>query len=80
MCDNAAGEVCPFWPGHPASAHWGYADPSAGDGTDEQKRHAFFLTLNAIRQRLEVFVNLPAERLDRLEIEKTARELAGGAA
>ena len=80
VCDNAAGEVCPIWPGHPASAHWGYADPSEGDGTDEQKRHAFFLTLNAIRQRLEVFVNLPAERLGRLEIEKTARELAGGAA
>ena len=80
VCDNAAGEVCPFWPGHPASAHWGYADPSEGDGTDEQKRHAFFLTLNAIRQRLEIFVNLPAERLGRLEIEKTARELAGGAA
>ena len=80
VCDNAAGEVCPFWPGHPASAHWGYADPSEGDGTDEQKRHAFFRTLNAIRQRLEIFVNLPAERLGRLEIEKTARELAGGAA
>jgi len=80
VCDNAAGEVCPFWPGHPASAHWGYADPSAGDGTDEQKRHAFFLTLNVIRQRLEVFVNLPAERLGQLEIEKTARELAGGEA
>ncbi len=80
VCDNAAGEVCPFWPGHPASAHWGYADPSAGDGTDEQKRQAFFLTLNVIRQRLEVFVNLPAERLGQLEIEKTARELAGGEA
>jgi len=80
VCDNAAGEVCPFWPGHPASAHWGYADPSEGDGTDEQKRHAFFLTLNAIRQRLEIFVNLPTERLGQLEIEKTARELAGGAA
>ena len=80
VCDNAAGEVCPFWPGHPASAHWGYADPSAGEGNDEQKRHAFSLALNAIRQRLEIFVNLPTERLSPLEIEKTARELAGGEA
>ena len=80
VCDNAAGEVCPIWPGRPASAHWGYTDPSAGEGSDEQKRHAFFLTLNAIRQRLEIFVKLPTERLDQLQIEKTARELAGGAA
>jgi protein-tyrosine-phosphatase len=80
VCDNAAGEVCPFWPGRPASAHWGYTDPSAGEGSDEQKRHAFFLTLNAIRQRLEIFVSLPTERLDQRHIEKTARELAGGGA
>ena len=80
VCDNAAGETCPIWPGHPASAHWGYTDPSAGEGDEAQKRHAFFLTLNAIRQRLEIFVNLPAERLNRLQIQQTARELAAGAA
>jgi len=80
VCDNAAGEVCPFWPGHPASAHWAYTDPSAGERDEDHKRHAFFLTLHAIRQRLEIFVNLPEERLSQLQIEKTARELAGGTA
>ena len=59
VCDNAAGEVCPFWPGKPATAHWGYADPSAGDGSDEQKAEAFKHTLHAIRRRLDLLVNLP---------------------
>ena len=54
VCDNAAGEVCPIWPGHPATAHWGYADPSEGDGTDEQKLEAFRQTLHAIKRRLEL--------------------------
>jgi protein-tyrosine-phosphatase len=76
VCDNAAGEVCPFWPGHPASAHWGYTDPSAGEGDEDHKRHAFFLTLNEIRQRLEIFVNLPAEHLSHLRLQQTACELA----
>ena len=76
VCDNAAGEVCPFWPGHPASAHWGYTDPSAGEGDEDHKRHAFFLTLNEIRKRLEIFVNLPAEHLSHLRLQQTARELA----
>ena len=76
VCDHAAGEVCPFWPGQPATAHWGYADPSAGDGDEAHKREAFRQTLHLIRQRLEIFVNLPAARLDRLTIERTARELA----
>ena len=76
VCDNAAGEVCPFWPGQPATAHWGYADPSEGDASDDQKREAFKQTLHLIRKRLEAFVNLPESSLDRLSIEKTARELA----
>jgi arsenate reductase (thioredoxin) len=76
VCDNAAGEVCPFWPGQPATAHWGYADPSEGDGDDEQKRKAFLQTLHMIRKRLEIFVNLPAESLSKLKIERTARDLA----
>lgn len=63
VCDNAAGEVCPFWPGHPATAHWGYADPSAGDGDEAQQREAFRQTLHLIRQRMELLVNLPTERL-----------------
>ena len=76
VCDNAAGEVCPFWPGQPATAHWGYADPSAGDGDDDTKREAFRQTLHLIRRRLEILVNLPASNLERLVLERTAREVA----
>lgn len=78
VCDNAAGEVCPFWPGQPATAHWGYADPSAIEGDDNAKREAFRQTLHMIRQRLEVFVNLPESSLSKLAIQRTARELAQG--
>ncbi len=76
VCDNAAGEVCPFWPGQPATAHWGYADPSEGDADDDKKREAFKQTLHLIRRRLEIFVNLPESSLNKMTIEKTARELA----
>ena len=76
VCDNAAGEVCPYWPGQPATAHWGYADPSESQGGDDKKREAFVQTLHLIRKRLEIFVNLPLASLNRLSIEKTARELA----
>lgn len=76
VCDNAAGEVCPFWPGHPATAHWGYPDPSDVKGSDEQKAEAFRQTLHAIKRRLELLVNLPAAGLDRLMLETHARSLA----
>ncbi len=76
VCDNAAGEVCPYWPGQPATAHWGYEDPSAGDGDDVSKREAFRKTLHALRRRLELLVNLPAASIDRLTLETTARSLA----
>ncbi len=76
VCDNAAGEVCPYWPGQPATAHWGYADPSAIEGGEDKQREAFRQTLHLIRRRLEAFVNLPPERLDRLAIQQTARDLA----
>jgi arsenate reductase (thioredoxin) len=75
VCDNAAGEVCPYWPGQPATAHWGYADPSTVEGEDENKREAFVQMLHLIRKRLEIFVNLPASSLTRLAIEQTARDL-----
>ena len=80
VCDNAAGEVCPYWPGQPATAHWGYADPSEVDGDDDKRREAFKQTLHMIRKRLDIFVNLPASSLDRLAIEKTARDLAKASA
>ena len=76
VCDNAAGEVCPFWPGQPATAHWGYADPSEGDGTEAQKREAFRQTLHAMRRRLELLVNLPPAGVDKLMLQTRARDLA----
>ena len=76
VCDNAAGEVCPFWPGQPAPAHWGYADPSEVDGDDDKKREAFKQTLHMMRKRLDIFVNLPQSSLSKMAIEKTARDLA----
>lgn len=76
VCDNAAGETCPYWPGKPATAHWGYADPSAGDGSDEQKAEAFKHTLHAIRRRLDLLVNLPADKLEAMTLQQTAKDLA----
>ena len=76
VCDNAAGETCPFWPGQPATAHWGYADPSAVEGGEDKQHEAYRQTLHLMRKRLEIFVNLPAERLARLAIQQTARDLA----
>jgi protein-tyrosine-phosphatase len=74
VCDNAAGEVCPIWPGHPATAHWGYADPSEVQGSDDERRAAFRATLQAIRNRIEMLVSLPPERLANLQ--QAARGLA----
>ncbi len=76
VCDNAAGEVCPIWPGHPATAHWGYADPSEGEGTQAQKLEAFRKTLHAIKRRLELLINLPADKLEKSMLQSTARELS----
>ncbi|MFN4361509.1 MAG: arsenate reductase ArsC [Hylemonella sp.] len=75
VCDNAAGEVCPIWPGHPATAHWGYADPSETQGTQEQKLEAFRRTLQAIKRRLDLLVSLPPEKLAGQLIQQSAREL-----
>ena len=75
VCDNAAGEVCPIWPGHPATAHWGYADPSEAQGSEEQKLEAFRRTLQAIKRRLDLLVSLPPEKLAGQLIQQSAREL-----
>jgi arsenate reductase (thioredoxin) len=69
VCDDAAGEVCPIWPGHPAKAHWGVPDPSRTDGSDEEKRKAFLQAYVQLRKRIELFVNLPLEKLDRLAVQ-----------
>jgi arsenate reductase len=76
VCDNAAGEVCPYWPGQPATAHWGYADPSEVKGTHAQQLEAFRQTLLAIRRRIELLVNLPASSVDKLALQDAARGLA----
>lgn len=76
VCDNAAGEVCPYWPGQPATAHWGYPDPSVGDGTEAQKLEAFRLTLHALKRRLELLTSLPAAKLEKTLLQSTARELS----
>ena len=76
VCDNAAGEVCPVWPGHPATAHWGFADPSEGNGTDQEKREAFQKTLYLIKRRLELLINLPADKLGKELLQASARDLA----
>jgi arsenate reductase (thioredoxin) len=76
VCDNAAGEVCPFWPGHPATAHWGYADPSEGQGSDEEKLQAFRQTLHLIKRRLQLLIELPADKLQKTLLQNAARELA----
>ncbi len=76
VCDNAAGEVCPYWPGQPATAHWGYADPSAIEGTDADRLEAFRQTLHAIRRRLDLLVNLPATSVEKLMLQTTARGLS----
>jgi arsenate reductase len=76
VCDNAAGEACPYWPGQPATAHWGYPDPSAGDGTEAHKLEAFRQTLHALHQRLALLVSLPAAKLEKTLLQNTAHELA----
>lgn len=76
VCDNAAGEVCPIWPGHPASVHWGYPDPSEGDAPDAVKLEAFRQTLLAMKRRLELLISLPPSKLERAVLADSARELA----
>jgi arsenate reductase (thioredoxin) len=75
VCDNAAGEQCPFWPGQPISAHWGVADPAAVEGTDDEKRRAFRDAAMTLRKRIELFTSLPAASLDRLSIKATLDEI-----
>jgi arsenate reductase len=70
VCDNAAGEMCPVWPGHPVSAHWGFEDPAAVEGSDEVKRRAFEKTFKQIMNRVQIFVNLPLAMLDKNAITR----------
>ncbi len=69
VCDNAAGEVCPFWPGNPITAHWGFPDPSQVQGTDMEKRAAFNEVLNGLKKRLDILASMPLEKLDSMSLK-----------
>jgi len=75
VCDNAANEVCPVWPGQPMTAHWGVPDPSAATGTEAERRFAFADTHRMLFQRISIFTNLPIASLDRLSLQKRLDEI-----
>ena len=75
VCDHAAGETCPLWPGHPVTVHWGVPDPAAVVGTDEEKRAAFARTVQQLRRRVELFLSLPLATLDRNAIASKMRAI-----
>lgn len=70
VCDNAAGEVCPVWPGQPVSAHWGIEDPAAVQGDDAARRHAVHTALQLLNRRISVFINLPFAKLDKMALKQ----------
>lgn len=75
VCDNAAGEVCPVWPGQPMTAHWGVDDPAAVSGSDFDKTQAFRRAFNALEHRIKVFTSLPIASLDRLKLKQRLDEI-----
>jgi protein-tyrosine-phosphatase len=75
VCDGAAAEPCPFWPGQPMTAHWGVPDPAAVQGSDEDQRRAFLLAFRTLSTRINLMLNLPVEKLDRLAIKKKLDEI-----
>ena len=75
VCDNAAGEVCPIWPGQPMTAHWGIADPAAVQGSDDAKRRAFLRAFSELSTRINLFMSLPLDKLDRLVLKKKLDEI-----
>jgi arsenate reductase len=75
VCDNAAGEVCPVWPGQPMTAHWGVADPSAFQGTDEQKNKVFWDTAVVLKRRIELMLALPLSSLDKMAIQREIKDI-----
>jgi arsenate reductase len=75
VCDSAAGEVCPLWPGQPISAHWGVPDPAAVEGSDEDKRRAFFKAFSLLQNRIQLFLNLPLMKLDRVALKQRLDEI-----
>ena len=70
VCDNAAGEVCPYWPGKPTTAHWGFPDPSQVQGTDIEKKSAFNAVKNGLQKRLDILAAMPLEKLDSISLKE----------
>jgi arsenate reductase len=75
VCDNAANEVCPVWPGHPMTAHWGIEDPAAVEGSDEDKRKAFVHAYNQLSRRISLFTSLPLKSLNAMSIKDKLVEI-----
>jgi arsenate reductase len=75
VCDNAAGEVCPIWPGQPMTAHWGQPDPAALEGTDVEQANAFREAFRTLGRRIDLFLSLPLATLDRLALGNKVREI-----
>ncbi len=75
VCDSAAAETCPVWPGHPMSAHWGIPDPAAVEGEDEAKRKAFRDAFVRLQRRISLLANLPLQSLDKLSLQKRLSEI-----
>lgn len=75
VCDQAAGEVCPVWPGQPMTAHWGMPDPAVAEGSDDDKARAFLDAFITMKRRIELMLALPMASLDRLAIQKQVKDI-----
>ena len=75
VCDQAAGEVCPVWPGQPVTAHWGLPDPAVVVGSEAERKLAFATVYRELTARIEILVALPVEQLDRLTLQRRVREM-----
>ena len=75
VCDNAAGEACPLWPGQPVTAHWGVPDPAAVQGSDDEKRRAFLGAFSQLSTRIRLFLNLPFDKLERHFLQDKLRDI-----
>ena len=76
VCDQAAGEICPVWPGNPVTAHWGVPNPAAVEGTEAERRRAFRDAYVVLENRIKLFVALPIEKLDRMMIKRNVDEIS----
>ena len=75
VCDNAAKEVCPIWPGQPMTAHWGIADPAAAEGNDEAKARAFRVAYRELEARIKIFASLRFDQLDQMSLQRQLDEI-----